>query len=446
MRARHRTRFVRLLLLSLALPVACLLGSCDQFAYEMARHEQNSAALDAAHAEDYQAMYRLAVSRASSEPEMLGLVGFLTLIGAGTPQDPKQALAILAEASNEGANMGYFGLGYAYSYGIGVPANSAGAAHYYSAIGGPACASMDDATTSFERLVLAERDIHGFCRHPGDPRAGFQRYRSIENSLPVASLALGYLYASGTGTAADPAQAQHYFQQAAAQGLIFTAPGSPPAPPSSPGSSGAKGQLIATGTAFAISAKGTFLTNYHVIADCKRITIGDNEVYKGLSDQTDDLATLYSRMKTPNFATFQVPGYGTTGESVVAVGYPLTGILATQANVTAGIVSATAGLGGDERYVQITAPVQPGNSGGPLLDSGGLVLGVVSLKLNPEATIEAAGSLPENVNFAIKTAVVLSFLEYDGTRPRTATKAAKLDVTDIAAAAQRYTYLVNCWN
>src|SRR5579871_5078160 len=100
---------------------------------------------------------------------MLGLVGFLTLIGAGTPQNPKRALAILAKAASEGANMGYLGIGFAYSYGIGIQASDAGAAHYYSAIGGSACASMDTPTTSFDRLVLAEREVRGFCHRPVNP-------------------------------------------------------------------------------------------------------------------------------------------------------------------------------------------------------------------------------------------------------------------------------------
>lgn len=433
--------------LSLALPLFA--SGCNELASEMQQHQQNAQALNDAHGDDYQTTYRAALDRASSDPEMLGLVGFLTLVGAGTPQDPKQALTILAEATKEGANTGYLGIGFAYSYGIGIQPSDAGAAHYYSAIGGAACASMDDPTTSFDRLVLAERELRGFCHHPANPRYGLQLYQSIENSLPIASVALGYLYATGTGTAADPNRAAQYFAAAQQKGLLFipasVAPPESVQAPLAPNSSGSRDHLFATGTAFAIDANGVFVTNRHVIDGCKRITIDGNEVRMGLADATDDLATLYSHMKTPAFAVFREPSDGKSGESVVAVGFPLAGILATEANVTTGIVSATAGIGGDARYLQMTAPVQPGNSGGPLLDSSGLVIGIVSLKLNAAAAIDATGAIPENVNFAIKSSVIAKFLEYDGHKEHVSARAPKLDVTDIAAAAKRYTYLVECW-
>ena len=82
------------------------------------------------------------------------------------------------------------------------------------------------------------------------------------------------------------------------------------------------------------------------------------------------------------------------GQSVVAVGYPLQGLLASSLNVTSGTVSALAGLGDDSRHVQITAPVQPGNSGGPLFDQGGNVIGVVTSKLNVLAIAAAVGDVP----------------------------------------------------
>lgn len=448
MRAWLRATTRRLLWLCLIfLPL--LASGCDQLAYEMAQRQQNTQVMSDAQHSDYQAYYRAALDRASSDPEMLGAVGFLTLIGAGTPQDPKRALAILAEASNEGANTGYLGIGFAYSYGLGVQASDVGAAHYYSAIGGSACATMDNPSNPVDQLILAEREVRGFCHRPANPQLGLQLYQSLENSLPIASVALGYLYATGTGTAADPNRAAQYFAEAQQKGLLFIpASAAPPVgsqAPLAPNSTAARDHLFATGTAFAINAKGVFLTNRHVIDGCKKITIDGNEVHMGLADATDDLATLYSQMKTPAFAVFREPSDGKSGESVVAIGFPLTGILATEANVTTGIVSATAGIGGDARYLQMTAPVQPGNSGGPLLDSSGLVIGVVSLKLDAAAAIDASGAIPENVNFAIKSSVIAKFLEYDGHKERTAARGAKLDVTDIAAAAKRYTYLVECW-
>jgi uncharacterized protein len=95
------------------------------------------------------------------------------------------------------------------------------------------------------------------------------------------------------------------------------------------------------------------------------------------------------------------------GDSVVALGYPLTGLLSSDVNVTTGVISALAGVRSDTRFLQLTAPVQPGNSGGPLLDMSGHLVGVVSAKLNAVAV--ATGDIPQNVNFALKGGVAKKF-------------------------------------
>src|SRR6266478_224338 len=86
------------------------------------------------------------------------------------------------------------------------------------------------------------------------------------------------------------------------------------------------------------------------------------------------------------------------GESVVAVGFPLTGLLSSDPIVTTGIISALSGLRNDRRRIQITAPVQPGNSGGPLLGENGSVVGVVVGKLDALKMVKVTGDIPQNVN------------------------------------------------
>ncbi len=99
------------------------------------------------------------------------------------------------------------------------------------------------------------------------------------------------------------------------------------------------------------------------------------------------------------------------GEDIVVYGFPLPGVLSSGGNVSTGNVTALTGLGDDSRFLQISAPVQPGNGGGPLLDRSGNVVGVVVSKLNALSVASATGDVPQNVNFAIKASVALAFLE-----------------------------------
>jgi S1-C subfamily serine protease len=138
------------------------------------------------------------------------------------------------------------------------------------------------------------------------------------------------------------------------------------------------------------------------------------------------------------------------GDSVVAVGFPFPGLLASEANVTTGTVSALAGIGNDARFLQMTVPVQPGNSGGPLLDLEGRVVGVVVGKLNALKIASVTGDIPQNVNFAIKAGVVRSFLDASGVviahRDPLAEPAYPITLTPAAvgADAKAFTVMVEC--
>ena len=133
------------------------------------------------------------------------------------------------------------------------------------------------------------------------------------------------------------------------------------------------------------------------------------------------------------------------GDDVVVVGFPLRQVLAPSAIVTTGTVSALSGLGNDTAKLQIAAPVQQGNSGGPLLDRHGLVVGVVQSKLNALRIAGATGDLPQNVNFAINGATLQSFLEANGVAFRAAPPAgAALSAADVGEQAARYTVAIEC--
>ena len=208
-------------------------------------------------------------------------------------------------------------------------------------------------------------------------------------------------------------------------------------------------------TAFAINTKGDFLTNYHVVAGCTALQAnitGDWVNAQVIAiDADDDLAVVrVSPKKTVPVLRFRDGRNIRPAELVIALGFPYAGLLTTDPQVTTGVVSALAGLRNDKRYLQLSAPVQPGSSGGPLLDLSGNVVGVVTAKLNKFAAAQWTGlsplngTLPENVNFAIKSENATRVLEARGLDYEKAFSTTKLDPADVGETAARSVIMVKC--
>lgn len=169
------------------------------------------------------------------------------------------------------------------------------------------------------------------------------------------------------------------------------------------------------GTGFFVSKAGHLVTNEHVARQCKRIEVtphGGRPVTARLvaRDRQTDLALLKADHRPTAIATFRATV--DLGEPVSVFGYPLPTLVASSGNFTSGSVSALAGLADNASHLQISAPVQPGNSGGPLLDSYGNVVGVVVAKLNALAVAQrlTGGDIPQNVNFAVKSEYASRFV------------------------------------
>ena len=220
-------------------------------------------------------------------------------------------------------------------------------------------------------------------------------------------------------------------------------------------STAAKGQLSPVSTAFAVDDSGDFLTNHHVVSSCAGLQIRiagewqDAEVTA--RDERNDLALLRAHSSVALPALVFRDGSGIRpADAVIVIGFPYAGLLTNDPQVTTGVVSALSGLRDDKRYVELTAPVQPGSSGGPLLDLSGNVVGVVTAKLNKFAAAdwtglpEWLGTLPENVNFALKSDNVRGFLDANGIRYQTASSAVKRDAADVGELASKSVTMVDC--
>lgn len=204
-----------------------------------------------------------------------------------------------------------------------------------------------------------------------------------------------------------------------------------------------------TGTGFVISNNGHVVTNQHVVDGCVGDILGNlsGEASVKLrlvsSDETNDLALLQAPSPFKDVATIRDKAIH-PGDSVIAIGYPFHGLLTSDFTVTTGIVSSLSGILNDTRYLQISAAVQPGNSGGPLLDNGGQVVGMVAAKLNALKFVKATGNIPENINFAIKTGALRDFLDNSVVSYQTADAKSELKTSDIARNARTFTLLISC--
>ena len=129
---------------------------------------------------------------------------------------------------------------------------------------------------------------------------------------------------------------------------------------------------------------------------------------------------------------------------MVAIGFPYHGLLSSDFTVTTGIVSSLSGILNDTRHLQISAAVQPGNSGGPLLDTSGEIVGMVVGKLDVLGIARHTGTIPENINFAIKTGAIRDFLDNSVVPYETSAPGTELKTADIATNARAYTLLISC--
>lgn len=171
---------------------------------------------------------------------------------------------------------------------------------------------------------------------------------------------------------------------------------------------------LSYGTGFLINKNGDIVTNDHVIDNCEEIFFYNNNVKSLLSvkskDKNKDLAVVKSNsIKSDNiFLNFDDP---IQTEEIIVYGFPFGDVISSQVKATRGIVSATVGFGNDSSTFQVDAAISPGNSGGPIVNKDGNLVGVVFATTDKKLFEEYFGTAPENMNFGIKLSTLKTFLD-----------------------------------
>ena len=202
-----------------------------------------------------------------------------------------------------------------------------------------------------------------------------------------------------------------------------------------------------SGSGFAVSADGYVITNNHVIEGCQEVVVHINgtdiPVTVVTYDPQNDLALLKG-----NFRPSTVfPLTNTRPEllqDVYVAGFPFGNKVSTSVKVTKGIISSLTGIGNNFSNIQIDAALQSGNSGGPILDDLGNIVGVAVSKLDAKYMFDNFGSIPENTNFGIKSNVVRSIMDSNGVESPPANRSA-ISKSQLGKMISDGTYYISCW-
>lgn len=200
---------------------------------------------------------------------------------------------------------------------------------------------------------------------------------------------------------------------------------------------------VATGSGFIVNTAGDVVTNRHVVEGCSsaRILPGNIDSRNIQLSEVDDLAVIRTNSTASTAASISPKELPELGESILAAGYPLRSVLDNGLSITSGLVSAIGDMDGEQAEFQFSAAVQPGNSGGPVLNLSGQVVGVVVSRLDSDAV----GTSVQNVNFAISLPSLLDFLHASRVPIGARTSAPELATKEVARRARQYVVIIECW-
>jgi S1-C subfamily serine protease len=189
---------------------------------------------------------------------------------------------------------------------------------------------------------------------------------------------------------------------------------------------------IEIGTGFVVRPDGMLVTAWHIVQAGGVVSVA-------CPDQPPQLASPLEISRIHDVAILRVPLSGLPylslseagslrlGDPVFTIGFPVADLLGSDPKFTDGAVSALSGLGGDASLMQVTVPIQPGNSGGAVLTSEGEVVGVVVSSAAVQAFLTVTGTLPQNLNWAVKAEYVRPLFEPPAAQPRASSRRAAID-------------------
>jgi S1-C subfamily serine protease len=309
-------------------------------------------------------------------------LGFMYGAGRGVARDYKESLRWNAKAAEQGNAAALSNIAAAFARGQGVPQDYSQALFWINTA--MERMSKDDPGRAAHDKFVQDVAVHLSANDVARITAAARNWRPGKGSTDGVLKAAGLPIEGGTVA--------------------------PPVPGASPG--GQSG--LATGSGLVIDHAGDVLTNNHVVDHCSaiRVKLANGEPIGGTvlaADRAGDLAVVRLNGILGEPAILRDKA-ARQGETVLVAGFPLSGLLTSDMNVSEGIVSALSGAGDNTRQIQISAPIQSGNSGGPVFDSDGAVIAVVQSGLNATA-LAFAGATSQNANFAIKTTSVREFLD-----------------------------------
>ena len=402
--------------------------------------------------------------------------------GDGVPQDYKTAVKWWRLSADQGNAGAQHNLGVMYEKGQGVPQNHKTAVKWYR----PA-AEQGFADAQYNLGVMYSKG-QGV---PQDYKTAVKWYRlAAEQGFASAQHNLARMYYLGTGVPKDYVYSYMWANIAASSGKEDAVKGRDIVAKEMTPSQIEKAQQLArnfvpkkspepqvkkkpkpsgtSGSGFFISKLGHVITNQHIVSKCKEVTVRDNSKKQVTAtvletDRSNDLALLrISNMQMASVETkslirklgIKVVPLASDGlmraedvelgEDVLVAGYPYGEVFSDDIKVNKGIVSGLRGMGDDTGQFQIDAAVQPGNSGGPIYDENGNIVGVVVSQLNKMKFAKATGSMPENVNFGIKASTVRQFLNASGLPTKWSTRSKSMSTRELAKIAKSQTVMVVC--